>query len=82
MGDAEKTKQEFAVEYIKSPKAVEEEMEPYLEHKRDLRKSYMENGWLNRDEIWAAVKAFRFIQKDGDMDQFTDMYEKLRKSGF
>lgn len=82
MGDAEKTKQEFAVEYIKSLKAVEEEMEPYLEHKRDLRKSYMENGWLNRDEIWAAVKAFRFIQKDGDMDQFTDMYEKLRKSGF
>ena len=82
MSDAEKTKQEFAVEYIKSLKAVEEEMEPYLEHKRDLRKSYMENGWLNRDEIWAAVKAFRFIQKDGDMDQFTDMYEKLRKSGF
>ena len=82
MSDAEKTKQEYAVDYIKSLAAVEEEMEPYLEHKRDLRKSYMENGWLNRDEIWAAVKAFRFIQKDGDMDQFTDMYEKLRKSGF
>ena len=82
MSDQERTKQEYAVDYIKSLAAVEEEMEPYLEHKRDLRKSYMENGWLNRDEIWAAVKAFRFIQKDGDMDQFTDMYEKLRKSGF
>ena len=82
MSDQERTKQEYAVEYIKSLKAVEEEMEPYLEHKRDLRKSYMENGWLNRQEIWAAVKAFRFIQKDGDMDQFTEMYEKLRKSGF
>ena len=82
MSDEERTKQEYAVEYIKSLKAVEEEMEPYLEHKRDLRKNYMENGWLNRDEIWAAVKAFRFIQKDGDMDQFTDMYERLRKSGF
>lgn len=82
MSDQEKTKQEFAVDYIKSLKAVEEEMEPYLEHKRDLRKSYIENGWLNRQEIWAAVKAFRFIQKDGDMDQFTEMYEKLRKSGF
>lgn len=82
MSDQEKTKQELAVDYIKSLKAVEEEMEPYLEHKRDLRKSYIENGWLNRQEIWAAVKAFRFIQKDGDVDQFTEMYDKLRKSGF
>ena len=82
MSDQEKTKQELAVDYIKSLKAVEEEMEPYLEHKRDLRKSYIENGWLSRQEIWAAVKAFRFIQKDGDMDQFTEMYDKLRKSGF
>ena len=78
----EKTKNEYAVEYIKALKTVEDEIEPYLEHKRSLRQNYMENGWLNRDEIWAAVKAFRFIQKDGDMDQFTEMYDKLRKSGF
>jgi hypothetical protein len=82
MSDQEKTKEEYAVQYIKALAAVEEEIEPYLEHKRDLRKNYMDNGWLNRDEIWAAVKAFRFIQKDGDMEQFNDMYEKLRKSGF
>ena len=82
MSDQETTKEEYAVEYIKSLQAVEEEMEPYLEHKRDLRKNYIENGWLTRQELWAAVKAFRFIQKDGDMDQFSDIYDKLRKSGF
>ena len=82
MSDQSKTKEEFAIDYIKSLVAVEEEMLPYQEHKKDLRKSYIENGWLNRQEIWAAVKAYRFIQKDGDMDQFTEMYDKLRKSGF
>jgi hypothetical protein len=82
MSDQERTKEEFATDYIKSLAAVEEEMLPYQEHKKDLRKSYIENGWLSRQEIWAAVKAYRFIQKDGDMDQFTEMYDKLRKSGF
>jgi hypothetical protein len=82
MPDQEKTKEEFAIAYIKSLVAVEEEMLPYQEHKKDLRKSYIENGWLSRQELWAAVKAYRFIQKDGDMDQFTEMYDKLRSSGF
>jgi len=82
MSDQEKTKEEYVVQYVKSLKAVEDEMQPYLDHKRDLRKSYIENGWLNRDEIWAAVKAFRFLQNKGDMDNFVETYEKLRKSGF
>ena len=82
MSDQEKTKEEHVIQYIKSLKAVEDEMQPYLDHKRDLRKNYIENGWLNRDEIWAAVKAFRFLQNKGDMDSFVETYEKLRKSGF
>jgi hypothetical protein len=82
VSNKETSKEEYAVQYIRSLAAVEEEIEPYLEHKRDLRKSYIENGYLDRNEIWAAVKAWRFIQKDGDVDQFTDIYEKLRKSGF
>jgi hypothetical protein len=76
-----KTKEDFAVEYIKSLKAVEDEIEPYLEFKRDLRKNYIENGWLTRGELWSAVKAYRIIQNDGNMDQLVDMYEKIRTSG-
>jgi hypothetical protein len=40
------TTEEYVVEYIKALKAVEDEMEPYKEHKRDLRKNYVQNGWL------------------------------------
>ena len=35
----------------------------------------MENGWLNRQDIWNAVKAFRFYQQDADMDDLNDMFE-------
>ena len=41
----ETTKEEFVVEFIKAFKAIEDEMEPYKEHKRDLRKNYVQNGW-------------------------------------
>ena len=74
------TKEEYVVEYIKAFKAVEDEMEPYKEHKRDLRKNYVQNGWLTRDEMRQAVRAFRMMQKGDDINQFTDYFEKIRKS--
>ena len=42
------TKEEYVVEYIKALQTVEEEMEPYKEHKRDLRANYAKNGWLSK----------------------------------
>ena len=41
----EKTKQEFIVDFIKSFDANEQAMEPFKEHRKDLRKSYVDNGW-------------------------------------
>ena len=73
------TKEEYVVEYIKAFKAVEDEMEPYKEHKRDLRKNYVQNGWLTRDEMRQAVRAFRMMQKGDDINQFTDFYDRLAK---
>ena len=74
------TTEEYVVEFIKAFKAVEEEMEPYKEHKRDLRKNYVQNGWLTKDELRQAVRAYRMLSKGDNIDQFTDYYEKLSKS--
>lgn len=65
--------------YIKSMAAIENAIEPYKEQKRDLRKEYIENGWLSKDEIWAAVKAWRLVQTDADMEQLNDMYNYVKK---
>ena len=53
-------KQNYAKEYIKSLKTIEEEMEVYKEQKRDLRNDYRENNWLTTHEIQAVVRAYLF----------------------
>ena len=73
------TKDEYVVEYIKALKAIEDEMEPYKEHKRDLRKNYVQNGWLSGNEMRQAVRAYRMLKKDDDIDQFSDFYDKISK---
>lgn len=72
-----KTTEEYIVEFIKAFKAVEDEMEPYKEHRRDLKKNYVENGWISKDELRFAVKAYRMMKSGDDFDQFTNIYEKL-----
>ena len=42
---SDQSKEDYVVDFIKAFKAIEDEMEPYKEHKRDLRKNYVQNGW-------------------------------------
>ena len=74
---SEMTKEDFVLEYIKAFKAIEDEMEPYKEHKRDLRKNYAQNRWLSRDEMRQAVRAFRMLKKGDDISEFTSFFNKL-----
>ena len=73
-------KEEYITNYIKALVSVEEEMEPYKEHRRDLKKSYIDNGWLSRDEISMAVKAYRLMKDDIDMEQLLDFYERVSRT--
>ena len=73
------TTKDYVVEYIKALKAVEDEMEPYKEHKRDLRKNYVQNGWLTRNEMRQAVRAYRMLKKGDDLNQFTEYFGSLNK---
>ena len=73
------TTKDYVVEFIKAFKAVEEEMEPFKEHKRDLRKNYVQNGWLTKDEMRQAVRAYRMLSKGDDMDQFNEFFEQISK---
>tara|TARA_R110000824_G_scaffold264948_1_gene453792 strand:- start:1813 stop:2100 length:288 start_codon:yes stop_codon:yes gene_type:complete len=75
----EPTKEEYAISYLKSMIAIEQAMEPYKEQKKDLRKEYMENSWLTRQDIWSAVKALRLYEQDADMDDLNDMFETVEQ---
>lgn len=70
-------KKRYVLEYIRSLVAIEEAIEPYKEQKRELRTEYREQGWLNTDEIRAAVKAYRLFKGKVNIDDVYDNYKAL-----
>jgi TolB-like protein len=77
MSDKPITKEQYVVDYVKSLAAIEEKMEPFKEHRRDLKKNYVENGWLTREEVRIAVKAYRLIKGDVDIQALNAVYNKI-----
>lgn len=75
MANTNDERKRYVKEYIRSMVAIEEAMEPYKEQKRDLRAEYKENGWLNTDEIRAAVKAYRLFKDNVNIDEVVENFE-------
>ena len=75
-----KEKESHITNYIKSMAAIEDAMEPYKESKRDLKTNYVENGWLTKEEISVAVKAYRLMKSDTDIEQLMDFFEHVKST--
>ena len=75
MAATNEERKRYVKEYIRSMVAIEEAMEPYKEQKRDLRAEYKENGWLNTDEIRAAVRAYRMFKDNVNIDEVVENFE-------
>ena len=71
------TKEERIVDYIKSVAALDEAIEPFKEQKKALKQNYVENNWLDKDEIKLAMKAYKMIKDDIDLEQLMDFYETV-----
>jgi hypothetical protein len=74
------TTEEHLSNYVREFAAIEEAMEPYKEQRRDLRGSYDENSWLSKEEMRLAVKAYRLVKSDTDMDQLTEYFNRLKRT--
>ena len=71
------TKEEHLANYIKTFVAIEDAMEPFKEQKRELREEFREMGWLNTDELRAAVKAYRLFKGNVDIEEVYDNFKIL-----
>jgi len=80
MSEEVQEKEKRITDYIKSMCAIEEAMEPYKEQKRALKGNYVENGWLSKEEISLAVKAYRMVKGDVDIEQLMDFYDHVAKT--
>ena len=76
----ETTKAKHITEYIKSLSAIEDCIRPYQDQRRDLARNYVSNKWLSKEEISMAVKAYRLLKGDTDMDQLMDFYDRVSKT--
>ncbi len=74
---AEVRRQRYIVEYVRSLKEIEDAIEPYKEHRRDLRNEYRRQGWLTREEMSIAVKAYRLMKGEVDLDELYQTYSVL-----
>lgn len=77
MAKTQEEKKRYVLEYIRSLVAIEEAIEPYKEQKRELRTEFREQGWLNTDEIRAAVKAYRLFKGKVNIDDVYDNFKML-----
>ena len=71
------TKEQKMLEYVRSLKTLEDAMEPYKEQKKELRTEFMENGWLTKDQIWSAVKAYRLYKGKVNIDEVVENFNML-----
>ena len=73
-------KQQKMAEYIQSLAAIEDCMRPYRESRKELRKNFIENDWLDKDEISLATKAYRMWEQQIDFDDFAKIFEAVETS--
>jgi len=73
-------RQQKMAEYIQSLAAIEDCMRPYRESRKELRKNFIENAWLDKDEISLATKAFRMWEQQIDFDDFAKIFEAVETS--
>jgi hypothetical protein len=74
---SDSNKAQHIAEYIQSIAAIEECMKPHREDRKALRKNYIENKWLSREELSLAVKAFRLLEQKIDFDDLSAIYENI-----
>lgn len=74
------TRDEHLSNFIRTFVAIEDAIEPFKEQRRDLRESYSENGWLSKEEMRLAVKAYRLYKSETDMDQLSEYVNKCQRS--
>tara|TARA_R110000851_G_scaffold331911_3_gene506902 strand:+ start:286 stop:552 length:267 start_codon:yes stop_codon:yes gene_type:complete len=76
----EKEKRQKFAEYVQSIAAIEESMKPYRDQRKELRRNFVENRWLSREEASLAVKAYRMWEQQIDFEDLTAIYESIETS--
>ena len=73
-----KSKEERMKDFVKALNTIEECIQPYKDQRTDLKKNYIENGWLEKEDMRLIVKAMRLVKDETDMEKLLEVYENLK----
>ena len=76
--EKELTKEEHVLNYAKALDEIDKCIEPYRDHRKALKESYKENGWLSKEEMSQILRAYRMLKKDEDVNDIVDMFNVLK----
>ena len=76
--DSPRTKEELIVAFIKSMVSIDEAIEPYKEQRKDLKKQYKDNSWLNAQEQKRALKAYRLLKDKENLDALIQYCQEIQ----
>ena len=77
--DKPKSREERIKDFVRSMAAVDQAMQPFKEQKTDLRKKYVENQWLSKEDMKYVSKAYNFAKRgDFDIDKFVEAFNKVK----
>ena len=75
---APKSKEELIVDFVKSMVEIDEKIEPYKEHKKDLKKLYKNNSWLDAKEQKRALKAYKLLKDKENLSSLMQYCEEIQ----
>jgi hypothetical protein len=70
-------REEHNANYVRNLAAIEEAIAPFKEQMKDLRKEYVENTWLTKEDIKMAVKAYRLSKAKINIDELVESHNTL-----
>jgi len=68
------------IDYIRRLDEIEVQMEPLKEMKKQLKEEFKEEGKLSKEQMSMALRAYRMIKSDVDLDELLENYSLLRSN--
>ena len=74
------TEEQNMIDYIRRLDEIEVQMEPLKEMKKQLKEEFKEEGKLTKEQMSMALRAYRMIKTDVDLDELLENYSLLRSN--
>ena len=71
-------KKKHVINLIKSYRAIDGAIQPFQDQRKELRTEYIENQWLNNNEISLVKKAYNAVKTKVDLDDLSSFMDIVK----